>query len=162
VTLSIGIVFSLFTGIWVSRLIQMTLIQTGFLKQLRMLELFKVPNFPFIKYGKACITVSALISVIGCGFYFLRSPNDNYDLDFAGGALVRINLNKEIETSEVTRRLEGKYPGLSVLTIGTGGEIHPGRSTQFEIQVSLTEESDVTRFRSVIETAFLNDLAPNG
>src|SRR5262249_10819900 len=52
--------------------------------------------------------------------------------------------------------------GLSVTTIRTCGAIHPSRSTQFEIQVSLTEESDVTRFRSVIETAFLNDLAPNG
>ena len=44
VTLTMGIVWSMFTGLWLTKLVTGTLVKAGYIKNLRMMELFKVPN----------------------------------------------------------------------------------------------------------------------
>jgi preprotein translocase subunit SecF len=127
-----------------------------------MLELFKVPKIQFSKYTRPAMTFSIILIVVGVGFFISRSPRDKYDLDFAGGALVRVNLKSEIETQEVQRRLAPSYPEAVVLTIGVGGSLPDEKSTQFELQTQVADETGVSQFRTAVVTAFADLLVPPG
>ncbi len=162
VTLIMGIVWSMFTGLWMTKLITGSLVKAGKIKNLRMLELIKVPRIEFSRFTKPCFAFSIALIVAGVGFFVVRDPKEKYDLDFSGGALVRINLKEEVETREVKRRLESSYPEVVVLTIGSGGSLPQGKSTQFELQAQAAEEGEVAKFRDAVAKAFGDLLVPEG
>lgn len=162
VTLTMGIIWSMFTGLWLTKLITGTLVKNGKIKSLKMLELFKVPRIEFSKYAKPCMTLSIVLILGGVGFFIARDPKEKYDLDFAGGALVRINLKEEVETKEVQRRLDPAYPEAVVLTIGVGGSLPEEKSTEFELQAQAADQAEVDRFNTTVRTAFADLLVPAG
>jgi SecD/SecF fusion protein len=87
VTLTIGLVASMFTAIVVTRTIFEILLGSGLLKNsLPMLKLIKETKFDFI--GKRRIFYAISIIVIGVGlFSYLKKGNKAYGIDFAGGQL---------------------------------------------------------------------------
>jgi SecD/SecF fusion protein len=113
VTLTIGIVASLFTAIVVTRTIFELLLNAGLLKGLPMLRLIKETKLDFI--GKRRIFYVISLIVIGVGlFSFLRLGRNAYGIDFAGGQLQEYafknappidtvrNILKELELGEAS------------------------------------------------------------
>ncbi len=84
VTLTIGLISSLFTAVVVTRTIMETLLHFGWLKSLPMLSLVKQTKIDFI--GKRRIFYALSVLVIGAGLWSFISRGDKvYGIDFAGG-----------------------------------------------------------------------------
>lgn len=104
VTLFLGIVISMFTEVFVARLIFELLERKGILKSLSMYNIIKQTNFDFV--GKTRAFLMASCSVIGLGLLVVAyRGQDNLDIDFRGGGMVtfRFEGNKMVGDIEAVR-----------------------------------------------------------
>ncbi|MEM6980085.1 MAG: protein translocase subunit SecD, partial [Planctomycetota bacterium] len=110
VTLILGILFSMFTAIYVSRTLFDLAERRGFL-QLKMFNgiaavrgaLAGGDDFNFIGKGKLSLTLSAILVAIGIGALFARGGGI-FDIDFAGGSSAQFRLDQPTDV-EVVRRI---------------------------------------------------------
>jgi SecD/SecF fusion protein len=86
VTLTIGIIASMFTAIVVTRTIFELLLKFGRLKSLPMLKLMKETRFDFIGKRKIFYAISLIVILVGL-FSFFAKGKQAYGIDFAGGQL---------------------------------------------------------------------------
>lgn len=101
VTLTIGLVASMFTAIVVTRTIFEILLSTGLLKKsLPMLRLIKDTKLDFIKKRKFFYVVSLIVIITGLSFYF-KKGKDAYGIDFAGGQLQEYSFSSPVEVEKV-------------------------------------------------------------
>lgn len=114
-TLSVGILASMFTALFVTRLI-MDIITSGSkgLKNLKMLQFFNSPNIPFVKIRKAAYILSLVVIVVGMSS-FIRKGAENYGIDFTGGTLQQFEFKESVEVGAVRRVLSGIGLGDSVI-----------------------------------------------
>jgi len=84
VTLTIGLIASMFTAIVVTRTIFDLLLNFGWLKSLPMLQIIKETKFDFIGKRWLFYSISLIIIITGLFFYF-KKGKDAYGIDFVGG-----------------------------------------------------------------------------
>jgi SecD/SecF fusion protein len=84
VTLTIGIVVSMFTSLVATRLIFDWLVERGWVTDLRMLSLVKGTKLDFLKYSKPAFVLSWALVLVGLG-YGIKRGHDVLGVDFAGG-----------------------------------------------------------------------------
>jgi SecD/SecF fusion protein len=84
VTLTIGILASLFTALVVTRNLFAWAMHFGWLKQISMSNLIKPTKFDFLGKRKAAITASVLIIVGSMALFAIRGER-NFGVDFKGG-----------------------------------------------------------------------------
>jgi len=100
VTLTIGLVASMFTAIVVTRTIFEMLLSLGWLKSLPMLQLIKETKLDFI--GKRRIFYVISLIVIGVGlFSFFTKGRKVYGIDFAGGQLQEYSFKSPVPVDRV-------------------------------------------------------------
>ena len=88
ITLTAGVVLSMFTAVVVTRLVLDKCVDTERVKPFRMLQFFKQPNFDFVKYGKTTLIASAVIVVATVVLFFARAftnPASVLAVDLTGG-----------------------------------------------------------------------------
>ena len=100
VTLSIGIIASMFTSLFVGRVIFELILSKMELKKLKMMRLVKNTKIDFIGKKGIALTISAILILGGMG-YFIYRGNDNFGIDFQGGTLLQVRSEKQIEIEEV-------------------------------------------------------------
>ncbi|MBI2174763.1 MAG: protein translocase subunit SecD [Candidatus Omnitrophica bacterium] len=113
-TLTIGILASMFTAIFVTRILFDFLIGTGNLKSLPMLHLIRQTHIDFIGKRKLCYGLSVLVILIAAASFILRG-NERYGIDFTGGLLQEYRLNQPT-TADALRATLSKV-GLGDATI---------------------------------------------
>ncbi|MBI2194049.1 MAG: protein translocase subunit SecD [Planctomycetes bacterium] len=108
ITLTLGILASLFTGVYVTRTLLTWMMEKNVLKEIRMIRMAFIQDvqFDFLRWGKAAIIASTTVILAGLVFFFARG-GDNFDIDFKGGYLIHIKL-REPRTTEDIRRIVGK------------------------------------------------------
>lgn len=100
VTLTIGLIASMFTAIVVTRTIFELLLSLGWLKSLPMLRLIKETKIDFI--GKRKIFYAISIIVIGIGLVsFFKKGDQAYGIDFAGGELQEYSFKSPVTIDAV-------------------------------------------------------------
>jgi len=107
VTLILGILFSMFTAIYVSRTFfdlaerrgHLSLSMSNGIALVRS-ALAKGDDFNFIGKGKATLAASAVLVVIGIAALFVRGDGI-FDIDFAGGSSVQFRLNNPANVEDV-------------------------------------------------------------
>ncbi|MHC4599733.1 MAG: protein translocase subunit SecF, partial [Planctomycetota bacterium] len=104
VTLSIGILASMFTAIFVTRVIFELLLMGRAITQFRMFQIVKDPNFGFVRWASMAIFASALFLAAGLLVFSYRGEK-NLGIDFREGTVVDFNLKKAIPISEVRKRV---------------------------------------------------------
>ena len=104
VVLSLGIVISFFTALFVSRLILSLLMRRKLITELRMLQLFKAPSFDFLQYRKPALVFSVAVIAIGLGVLLFRG-SENLGIDFTGGHRLVIHLKSPVPEDEVRQRI---------------------------------------------------------
>jgi len=140
-TMIIGMVWNLFTAVFVSRAIFELCYQQGWLKKLSMRKMLNNPNFDFISPRHTCMRVSFLLIVLGLVAFFLRGKT-MYNIDFTGGTLVTIRLNEsdnavktltESQRASFVRKKAGVLPDVTVesLKVGTDKSL-----TRFNIRTT--------------------------
>ena len=100
ITLSIGLVASMFTAIYVTRLIFDYFTRDRREINLRMLSLIPEPKVDWIKKRWIGYTISAVLTAIGIFAIITKGPHQ-LGLDFTGGTVQEIHLNKDIDLGKV-------------------------------------------------------------
>src|SRR3989449_2466332 len=105
ISLTLGILASLFTALIVGRNIFEFFIETGRLKKISMLHLISSQNINFLGKGfLACMCSLALI-VAGATSFYLRGEK-NFGVDFRGGDLITLSSPQAIDVGKVRAALQ--------------------------------------------------------
>jgi len=142
--LMIGIAWSMFTALFVTRLIFDFLTSRGLLtKDLKMLGLFQKININWMRMRPVFFVVSGSLIVLGMIAFFTRdeSVNSKYDIEFTGGTSVQIDLKEgtgfdRSKVEEIFKKHVGDSP-LKAARINSVGDT--GR--QFEITTTETNRT---------------------
>jgi SecD/SecF fusion protein len=86
VTLTIGLIASMFTAIVVTRTIFEVLLDLGILKSLPMLKLIQETKLDFIGKRRIFYALSLLVIIAGLSAFFMKGKQA-YGIDFAGGEI---------------------------------------------------------------------------
>ncbi|MEW6594897.1 MAG: protein translocase subunit SecD [Thermodesulfobacteriota bacterium] len=106
VTLSLGIIFNLFTTLFGTRLIYDILFGGRKLKELRFLPFPAKPNINFMGTRKVAFVFSAVVSLIGLiAFVQFGRGAANMGIDFAGGTMLQYKAEHSFTLPEVRRAL---------------------------------------------------------
>ncbi|MEI6631261.1 MAG: protein translocase subunit SecF, partial [bacterium] len=105
VTLSIGLIASMFTAIVVTRTIFEILLNLGWLKSLPMFRLIKETKFDYIGKRYIFYAISLVVIVTGLVFFFKKGPKA-YGIDFAGGQLQEYSFRDPVPADQVRQMLK--------------------------------------------------------
>lgn len=108
ISLTVGLIISLFTSLYMTRLIFDYWLHRGWLTQLRMMRLFTRPNLNPMKYRYVFFPVTGALTVAGLALFLYRGEA-GLNVDFRGGTVFAGQL-KEGEERALTRTSDGK-PG---------------------------------------------------
>ncbi|MEN6385440.1 MAG: protein translocase subunit SecD [Phycisphaerales bacterium] len=99
ITLILGIICSLFTGLFVTRIIFQWLLTKGFIQnRLMMMQIFrKKVGINWMGLRPIMFTISAIVVIGSMVAFYMRddSKNNKYDIEFTGGTSVQIDLKPE-------------------------------------------------------------------
>ncbi len=114
VTLSVGILISMFTALFVTRAVFDLLTQRKWLARINMLQLLKETHIAFIPKRYIGITASVILIAIGMGTFIARG-RDNLGIDFAQGTIVQVRFEHPTTTQEVRSALARAGIGETVI-----------------------------------------------
>ncbi|HMP04895.1 MAG TPA: protein translocase subunit SecD, partial [Lacipirellulaceae bacterium] len=122
VTLIIGIVMSLFSAVFLTRIIFDVAERKRVLTKLSMTQIIGETNFDFLRWGRMAITASIAIILVGLAATFGRK-NDLLDIDFTGGSSVQFVLEEGqampfAEVMEVLKSTDLAEKNLSLVRVG--------------------------------------------
>ena len=159
VTLSLGIIFSMFTALFVTRTIFKIGLVNGMVTEMRMRQLFPRPSIQFLKHRRIAATVSAVLIFVGIATFLVRG-RANYDIDFTGGTLVQLSLDEAANVHEVRTTLKDSgYGDAEVQSIWEGGEVTTAATRDFGIRIKdLTPEQVQDKIRTDVAKALQQGL----
>lgn len=100
VTLSTGLVASLFTSIYITRALFVFLVEKQIIKSLPMMHFIKKPSFNFLNKQYVCFALS--LGLIIWGMATLISKKDAaYGIDFSGGQIQEFKFEKPVAVDEI-------------------------------------------------------------
>ena len=132
-TLSLGIVASVFTSVFVGRTIFSLLLDLN-LKNFSMLSFISSPKINFVKARSICIIISAIFVLISL-FSFYRKGDDVYGIDFKGGQALEYKITPLSNIEELRNTLKEK--GFDKLTIQEFKDIPGGVSIKSKDDISI-------------------------
>ncbi len=150
-TLIIGIITSLFTSIFLSRLVFNFWLEKNkgisFYAKFSKNVLANV-NINFLAISKKAITLSAIVIVIGLAAIVIRGFS--FGVDFSGGRSYVVRFDKEVNTTQIRSSLTKDLGETAeVKTFGPSNQVKI--VTRFMID-NTTEEADITAERRVFES----------
>jgi SecD/SecF fusion protein len=106
ITLTIGIVASMFSAILVTRVLFRWGTDLNALKKVSFLNLFKATKFDFIGKSRACALLSIVLVVLSLAAFGLRKDHA-FGVDFTGGTLIKFQLGTDVKipTADVEKAL---------------------------------------------------------
>jgi SecD/SecF fusion protein len=104
VTLSLGIIASLFTSLFVTRSVLEFLVDRGLVKELKMLRIVGETKIAFMKLRPAMFMVSALL--LGGAIALMVVTKNRFGLDFTGGLEVQVRLKDRTSAEDVRQKSE--------------------------------------------------------
>ena len=159
-TLIIGILSSLFSAIFISRLIFTWALnknlEVNFSNTITQNVLANA-SFNFISARKTGYVISAVIIVVGIGSLFTRGLN--YGVDFSGGRTYVVRFDKDVNTEDVRNALSG------VFIDENGQSVTPevktfGPNKQVKITTKYMIDNTETNVDSLIQTKIYEGVLP--
>jgi SecD/SecF fusion protein len=86
ISLTVGLAISLFTSLYMTRLMFDYRLHTHGLTELRMMRLFERPSFNPMKYRFALFTTTSILTILGLGLFLVRGDS-GLNVDFRGGTV---------------------------------------------------------------------------
>jgi SecD/SecF fusion protein len=106
ITLTLGLIISLFTALYMTRLIFDYGLHRKWITELRMLRLFEKPNFQPMKYRFVFFSITAGLTLAGLGLFLYRGEA-GLNVDFRGGTVFAGQL-REGEERGLIKTSDGK------------------------------------------------------
>lgn len=123
VSLTVGLVISLFTSLYMTRLIFEYWQAKGWLKELRMLRLFSRPNINFMKIRNQMFALTGIITLMGLALFLARGRS-GLNVDFIGGTVYGGQLKEAVTIDELRKKLsdESQAQKLDLKSVEEVGE----------------------------------------
>lgn len=154
VTLWLGIVMSMFTAIFCTRVIFDVAERAGWLRKLSMLRIIGQTNFDFM--GKRYVAAAFSMILIVAGLAAVVGQGSNlFGIDFTEGVAVELQFRQPEDVADVRAELAGQLPDVSVSRLTRIGE-EPGLRYQIT-----TTESDIDHVEARLDEIFGRRLAHN-
>jgi SecD/SecF fusion protein len=148
IVLIAGLLINMFTAVFVTRVIFEIFLDTGIMNNFSMMQFFKNPKTSFVCYRRIAMIASLVLVIIGISVFVLRGK-DNYDIDFTGGTLIQLELNRPTPVSDIRNKLDViGYPNAEVQNIWSTRDVTTASndSTEFGIRIkSLNDEKAVQK-----------------
>jgi SecD/SecF fusion protein len=150
IVLMLGIASSMFTALFVTRVIFDFLLSKRIIKDhLFMLRLIHKPNVNWMHLRPIFFCISIVLIAAGLTVFFTRddAKNNKYDIEFTGGTSVQINLKEPLSRQEVEDRIReiGNDPNNPNPALATANVYSIGESgKQYEINTTETNKITVT------------------
>ncbi|MBN2145599.1 MAG: protein translocase subunit SecD, partial [Candidatus Aureabacteria bacterium] len=116
-TLTLGIITSLFSSVYVTRVFFDLFSETAFLNNLKMMSLIPLTNFKFTSLRKKGYLISGCLILVSFIVFFGKG-NTKYGLDFTGGSVLELRFDNPVKIDEVRSVLKDYQ--LSIQYIGEG------------------------------------------
>ncbi|MFH1020496.1 MAG: protein translocase subunit SecD [Pseudomonadota bacterium] len=115
-TLSLGIIFNLFSTLFASRLFYDSMQGKRKLKNLSFMLFLKKPNLNYMQLKKLTFTISGACALIGClAFVQIIRGQANMGVDFSGGTLLQYQSTQPFSLGEVRTALaKGALEGVEL------------------------------------------------
>jgi SecD/SecF fusion protein len=107
VTLTIGIITSLFTALFLTRLVFDYITRFTNIQTLKMLQFFKSPKFNFLGKSKVFATISIAFIVLSVALFAVKGKN-TLSVDFTGGTLVDFNYTQRVNPQNIEKTLKAE------------------------------------------------------
>ena len=114
ISLTVGLIISLFTSLYMTRLIFDFAMSRKLIGQLRMMRLFARPNFDFMRIRMAMFALTGALTVAGLAL-FLGRGTDGLNVDFTKGTLYGGRLNEGQERA-LSKTSDGKLGFLNLMS----------------------------------------------
>jgi SecD/SecF fusion protein len=98
VSLTAGLIISLFTSLYVTRVMFDYWLSRNWLHKLRMMRLFARPDIDFMRIRYYWFTATIILTVLGIGLFAARAP---FNIDFIGGTAFGGQLVKPVTINEM-------------------------------------------------------------
>lgn len=105
-TLMLGIIASIFTAVFIGRMIFTILLNKG-VKQFRMLKLLAAPRINFVALKNMCIMFSLVLIAIGMGSFSVKGDSI-FGIDFKGGQVLEYQIMPPVSIQKVRDTLQGE------------------------------------------------------
>jgi SecD/SecF fusion protein len=109
VTLSIGVIFNLFTALYGTRAVYDYLNFNHRIKALHFLQIIKNPRIDFMRLRQAAFLLSGLLVVLGLfAFVQIQRGKANLGVEFAGGTMAQFKAQKPFALAEIRNVLASR------------------------------------------------------
>jgi SecD/SecF fusion protein len=105
ISLTLGILASLFTALIVGRNLFGWFVDSGRVKRVSMLHLISSHNFNFLGKGFIAVMCSLVLLIVGATAFVIRGDR-NYGVDFKGGDLLSLSASQSVQVSQVRDALK--------------------------------------------------------
>ncbi len=105
ISLSLGILASMFTALIVSRNCFSWFVDNGKVKKLRMMHVISSQNFDFLGKGLAAVLLSVALLAAGAVAFGMRGEK-NFGVDFRGGDLLTLSTSQPVALTQVRDALK--------------------------------------------------------
>ena len=157
VTLTVGLLASMFTSVYVTRWIFDWAIEKGIAKDLVLGGVGKPTTFDFMRKRRWFTLPSSVLAIVGVLCYLARDDYEKRDLEFVGGQEAIIQLASPITPHEAERRAkaDARYSDASVVTLTAEGVDAPAGSTnRFRVRAKASTPKDGNDFVAHLRTSF--------
>ncbi len=142
VTLNLGIITSLFSSLFVTRLIFDAMMRYQNLKTIKMLHVFTQPHFDFLGKSKILLSISFVLFILSISVFVIRGV-DCLGVDFRGGTQVTFNYASRINPQLLTDTLtEAGYE--AKVTYKTNNSLGDNRKLEIVVRPNKKADSVVT------------------
>jgi SecD/SecF fusion protein len=148
IVLMLGIASSMFTALFVTRVIFDFLLSKRIIKDhLFMLRLIHKPNVNWMRLRPIFFCISFALIAAGLTVFFTRddAKNNKYDIEFTGGTSVQIHLKEPLSRQEVEDRIReiGNDPNNPNPALATANVYSIGESGK-QYEINTTETNKIT------------------
>jgi SecD/SecF fusion protein len=161
ITLSAGIIISMFTALVVTRIIFNATVPETRVKPYKMLHLLTKTNIDFVKPGKACIIVSFAIIAVTLALFFARAfktPPKVMSVDFTGGTSITYNYEKKADIGDIRKAVATVVNDAS---IQYQSALEGSGVSYLQIKTGTLVAKDGTAISKVIENALNTSITGN-
>jgi len=155
-TLIAGLLASMFTAIFVTRILFDWLLGMGWLKRLSMLHLVPETKIDFIKKRHIAYVLTGVLTLVGA-FAFVHRGSQRYGLDFTGGLLQQYRFSRPASAEQLRATLD---------KVGVGNAIIQefGSQTEWLLRTPDTTQDAITqtmaRTREALNAEYGQEKAP--
>ena len=164
-TLTIGIIASMFTAIYVTRAVFEWGISTGVMKRLGFARDRRVPTLDYMRFRKWFTGPSIVLMIVGMGVFLARDEAESKDLEFVGGQQVIVQLEKPVSRSELLGLVAGGgFPEIAPQRLQPRGvEVQDDQfSNRWQLRVALQDRAEGERFVAHVESTLAGRLVADG